>query len=368
MLFLKKSLTTNLNDIENLRAALQVAIELEHSTIPPYLYALYSLKPGQNEAIGQLIRSIVWEEMSHMSLACNMLNAIGGAPDIDKPDFIPDYPGPLPGTVESGLIVPLAPFSPQLVHDVFMVIEQPEAPLDFPVGPNMLLAASEQPLTIGFFYQHIADALRAGGEALFTGDPARQVSSWRIQPVTDLASALLAINTIVEQGEGTPESPLDQGLMQSQEMAHYYRFAEIYNGYQLIPNTHAPADAPFDERYIYGGAPIIYEPAGIWPVVTNPKQSTYPQDSAVAFANQTFNYTYTGLLKALHQAFNGNPDIINTAIGLMESLKGQAIDLMKLPFTADGLTNSGPSFQYQSSLPLQSPARPLSVLSTVQSE
>ena len=368
MLFLKKSLTADLTDTDNLRSALQVAIELEHSTIPPYLYALYSLKPGQNEAIGQLIRSIVWEEMSHMSLACNMLNAIGGAPDIDKPDFIPDYPGPLPGTVESGLIVPLAPFSPQLVHDVFMVIEQPETPLDFPVGPNMLLAAPEQPLTIGQFYQHIAEAFRAGGEALFTGNPARQVSSWRIQPVTDLASALAAINTIIEQGEGTPESPLDAGLMESQEMAHYYRFAEIYNGYQLIPNTHAPADAPFDERYIYGGDPIIYEPAGVWPVVTNPKRTTYPHGSVAAFANQTFNYTYTSLLKSLHQTFNGSPDTINTAIGLMEALKGQAIGLMKLPYTTDGLTNAGPSFQYQPDLPLQSPPGPSSVLNTIQGE
>ncbi|PRY30384.1 ferritin-like protein [Spirosoma oryzae] len=358
MLLLKQSLATDLSDIANLRTALQEAIELEHSTIPPYLYALYSLKPGQNETIRALIRSIVWEEMAHMSLACNMLNAIGGSPQIDKPDFIPAYPGPLPGTVESGLIVPLSPFSPQLVNAVFMTIEQPEHPLDFPVGPALLATAPERPLTIGMFYQRIKAAFIAGGEGLFTGDPARQVSSWRIQPVTDLASAISAIDTIVEQGEGTPESPMDHGLMQSEEVAHYYRFAEIYHGYQLIPNSGVPADAPFDERYRYAGAPIAYEPAGVWPVVSNPKLTTYPDGSAAQFACQTFNYTYTGLLKALHQTFNGQPAYINTAIGMMESLKGLALGMMSTAYTPDGLTNAGPSFEYMPQLPLQYPPAP----------
>ncbi|MHA4739158.1 ferritin-like domain-containing protein [Dyadobacter sp. MSC1_007] len=355
MLLLKKSLVNDLTDVGNLRKALQIAIELEHSTIPPYLYALYSLKPGQNEEIRQLIRSIVWEEMSHMSLACNMLNAIGGSPEIDKPDFIPNYPGPLPGTVESGLIVPLAPFSPQLIHDVFMVIEQPEKPNNYPVNPKMMLATVDEPLTIGMFYEGIAQAFRELGEDIFTGDASRQVSSWRIQPVTNLATALNAIETIVEQGEGTPESPMDQGLMGDEELAHYYRFAEIYNGYRLIPNASAPPNAPFDQRYVYGGAPIAYDPGGVWPVVTNPSSATYTPGSSAQFAAQTFDYTYTGLLKALHMAFNGHPEHINASIGMMESLKGLALGMMSTPYTSDGKANSGPTFRYQPVLPIQYP-------------
>ena len=35
---------------------LQNAIELEHSTIPPYLTAMFSLRPGVNRRIGELIR------------------------------------------------------------------------------------------------------------------------------------------------------------------------------------------------------------------------------------------------------------------------------------------------------------------------
>ena len=52
---------------EDLQAALQVAIELEHSTIPPYLTAYYSIKPGANAEVAQLIYSVVIEEMFHMA-------------------------------------------------------------------------------------------------------------------------------------------------------------------------------------------------------------------------------------------------------------------------------------------------------------
>src|SRR5687767_925385 len=120
-------------DKQAVLSALQQAIELEHSTIPPYLYALYSLVPGKNDSIAEIIESVVVEEMLHMTLVSNILNALGGSPQIDSPDFVPDYPGPLPGSVESQLIVGLAPFSIDLVHDVFMTIEEPEDPLEFPV-------------------------------------------------------------------------------------------------------------------------------------------------------------------------------------------------------------------------------------------
>src|SRR3954451_24786724 len=67
---------------------LQKAIELEHSTIPPYLTAMCSLKPGPNDGIGRLIRSIVVEEMLHLTIAGNILIAIGGRPAINTPEFI----------------------------------------------------------------------------------------------------------------------------------------------------------------------------------------------------------------------------------------------------------------------------------------
>ena len=44
---------------EDLHQYLQSAIQLEHSTIPPYLTAMMSLKPGTNDRIASLIRAIV---------------------------------------------------------------------------------------------------------------------------------------------------------------------------------------------------------------------------------------------------------------------------------------------------------------------
>ena len=50
MLLMKPELLADLDSIGGVRVAVQKAIELEHSTIPPYLYALYSL--GSDNAPG----------------------------------------------------------------------------------------------------------------------------------------------------------------------------------------------------------------------------------------------------------------------------------------------------------------------------
>jgi hypothetical protein len=343
MITLKPELAQGLEDPQALHNALQTAIELEHATIPPYLYALYSLKPGSNREIATLVRSVVLDEMTHMGLACNILNAIGGAPDIDRSDFIPKYPGALPGTVESQLVVPLSPFTQDVVSGVFMVIEEPENPLEF---PTLELAAQ---LTIGQFYEAIAQQLSAAGESIFSGDPARQVTHdlgvAELVAITDLASALKAIETIVEQGEGTTQVPTDE----EGELAHYYRFAEISHGRRLVPNPDAPPDAPPDQRYSYTGDPIPFDPAGVRQLVLNPTKESYDPGTQAAYANDSFNYTYTSLLKSLHATFNGQPDLLMTAVGLMESCKQQALDMGTLRVGTGKV--AGPSFQYQPTNP-----------------
>ena len=111
MLYLKKS---NSETLEDLKMNLQQAIELEHSTIPPYLVANFTLFNAQNQAnqpLSDIIGSVLGEEMLHMSIACNVLNAIGGSPQINVKPFIPTYPGHLPGGVETSLKVHLEKFS-----------------------------------------------------------------------------------------------------------------------------------------------------------------------------------------------------------------------------------------------------------------
>lgn len=219
MIRLKPELFQGLDTVEGLRKALQTAIQLEFSTIPPYLYALYSLKDPKS-TVYDLIRSVVIEEMLHMALACNLLNAIGGKPVIDDRAVVPRYPGHLPGGVEGSLTVSLKPLSRDLVKDVFMAIEEPEEPIPFGgcelAGPRQ----TDQGKTIGDFYTQIKENMKRQGETIFTGDPARQVTDQSIDgslqlrsaeshrklkdlliAVTDLASAVEAIDTIVEQGD-----------------------------------------------------------------------------------------------------------------------------------------------------------------------
>src|SRR5713226_4987828 len=104
MIRLRRSLIQGLDDPsptpQAVRDALQNAVKLEHATIPVYLYGLFSLQQDKNAAISEILQSVVVEEMLHMTLASNVLNAVGGSPQIDQPGFIPIYPGPLPGGVE----------------------------------------------------------------------------------------------------------------------------------------------------------------------------------------------------------------------------------------------------------------------------
>jgi hypothetical protein len=327
---------------EAVRNALQKAVELEHSTIPVYLYALYSLDTAKNGAIVAIVSSVVIEEMLHMTLACNILNALGGSPVLDRPGLIPTYPGPLPGGVESDLIVHLAQFSREQVHS-FMTIEEPEDPLHFPVLEAL---AAPQPRTIGQFYAAIEQQIVALGDGAFSSAPRHQIGPDRMEGsilVTNVDSARAAIDTIVEQGEGTKESPLEAAG--SDDVAHYYRFAEIYYGRRLIKNPAAGPDSPPDRQFVYGGATVPFDPAGVFPVPTDPKAANYPAGSAARHACDTFNYTYTSLLKALHDAFNGCPDKMDSAIGLMMSLKQLARDMMS-GSNPSGVS-VGPSFEYQ---------------------
>ncbi|HEX6376127.1 MAG TPA: ferritin-like protein [Allosphingosinicella sp.] len=345
MIHLQRSMIAGLEgpspDPQAVLAALQQAIELEHSTIPPYLYALYSLDETKNTEIAAIIQSVVIEEMLHMTLSSNVLNALGGSPAINQPNFIPTYPGPLPGGVEAQLTVHLAPFSmsgtPNQLQ-TFLTIEEPEDPLNFPTA---LVEADT--ITIGEFYTAISDAIAILGDGAFVGSPSNQVGPdlmWESVVVTDVATAQQAIQIIVEQGEGTTTSPLE---VDGGGYAHYYRYMQIQKGHLLVPVAN-PGPNP-DDAYAYTGDPVPFDPTGVYAVPVDP--GGYAPGTQAAFLNDNFNYTYTSLLNALHDLFNGdaNQDQMNRAIGVMMSLKGQAKAMMS------GIPNPallvGPSFQYQ---------------------
>jgi len=326
--------------IDDVRQAVQTAIEIEHATMPPYLFARYSLGTS-NPAIRQTLVSIIREEMLHMMLACNLLNAIGGTPSIDTPEFVPSYPGPLPGSIQGSLTVPLKPFSRELCEDVFMEIEEPEKPLQF--RAMVLENVTGPPPTIGAFYARLKSVLRPEH---FTGPAERQATSpffampAEDQVISNVESASHAIDYIVRQGEGTSDDPFDV----PGQLGHYYQFAEIVKGRKLIQNPAAGPESPPSDRYIYGGDPIVIAP-GVLPLVENPRSSHYPAGSAARVKSDEFNHSYTEMLAKLQEAFSGAPDVLSEAIGMMTfGMRPLAQSLVQIEL--EGGLRAAPTFEY----------------------
>src|SRR5262245_11909421 len=321
----------------DLYEALQKAIELEHSTIPPYLIACYSLMEGQNSPIRNTLLAIAKEEMLHMAIVCNALNAIDGQPRIGGEQFIPKYPGTLPMSIGGGLVVGLKKFSLETLRDTFMKIEEPETPLQFPVGPQ---AAVVQFKTIGMFYLALISKIAELGPTIFTGDPARQVvlgagfPQDRLFPITSVETATKALRWIVEDGEGTSTSPVDP----SGEFAHYYRFAEIHHGRKLIATAAAPG-------FAYAGDPIIFELTKVHDFPDNPKAADYSPGSFARGLVDEFNLAYSGVLRDLKTTFDGTPGHIGTANSNMTALRGLAQDTLSFVDPATG-RKVGVSFEY----------------------
>ena len=111
--------------IDHLRKDLQTALRLEQATIPPYLTALATIKYNYNPEVQSMLKDIIIEEMTHMCLVANILNAVGGSPVLWEETFIPRYPTRLPGGVQPDLVVPIEKASIGLIRNVFMQIEQP---------------------------------------------------------------------------------------------------------------------------------------------------------------------------------------------------------------------------------------------------
>jgi len=337
-------LVGTITSLENLRGHLQWAIELEHTTIPPYLCALYSIEPGKNLEVVEVISSVVVEEMLHLTLAANLLNAVGGRPRLAIPKMMPGYPRPLPHGDRS-FEVSLLRFGPEAI-ETFLKIEQPSLTGAPPESDNYE--------TIGQFYDAIRQGFRnlsaALGEAnVFCGDAARQVTDQhfysgggRIIGVDNLASALVAVEEIVEQGEGAGHTQVWDGDSdvfhpERDEAAHYYRFQELKLGRRYLRGD-TPRSGPT-------GDPILIDWDSVRPMRTNPRICYHAPGSPIRVAQEKFNQSYYALLQLLEEAFGGAPRTLGSAMGAMYSLKAQAQALMQMP-TEDGLATAGPTFEY----------------------
>jgi hypothetical protein len=325
--------------IPGLRADLQAALAVEHATIPPYFTAWISIKDNTNIAAAEIIRSVMLEEMLHLTLAANLLNAVGGRPSLTHKGFVPRYPHRLPFSGDR-FDIDIARFSTRAVK-TFLAIERPEGPRAKPEAKKFH--------TIAQFYaaiRHGIDTLceRHGEKKVFSGKASRQIQpdgyygAGTIVVVTGRDSAHRAIDEICEQGEGVHESVFDADhniTGPDREPAHYYRFQQLLKGREYRKGD-TPKGGPT-------GARIDVDFRAVHPMKPNARATDYPKGSPVRGALEAFGHGYGQLLASLEAAYNGKPDRLTEAIARMFALRDQARALMQTPSGA-GRTTVGLDF------------------------
>jgi hypothetical protein len=274
-----------------------------------------------------------------MGLACNMLAGIGGTPNIYSANFAPKYPGPLPGHVEPNLIIGLAGLSldePGCKDQIYKFVEI-EWPENQPLAPR--LPAYH---TIGQFYDAVKKVF---DEVKPTIVPDRQLTNPAYMPdlvvIADVPGAKQAIDFIKQQGEGTsttPFAPDGSGeIADTRELAHFYRFGEIYEGRKLKKDSSVP------RGWSYSGAPLPFPDAKDLFLMSEVPPAGYSPES------DDFDHKYTAVLQLLHNAWaQGKPDLLNTAISCMDSdLTPTAVALLGKGYpTGSGKGIKGPDFRF----------------------
>lgn len=351
----------DITTVDALRRQLHQAMRLEHATIPPYLTALYSLVDGENIAASQILRVVAVEEMLHLTLAANLLNAVGGHPDLTAPKFVPDYPSRLPDG-EKDFKVGLRAFG----HETLGCFLKIERPAMAPTSEQRLVArpsadAADLFLThpedearsyysIGEFYEAIEDGFifledehRKKGKTIFTGDPKLQITSeyyysggGKLRPVVDLESACAAIRLIIGQGEGEL-----RGIFGEEgELAHFYRFDQLTRERYYKPFDHKPHDEPNNPT----GENLHIKWNKVYPIKPNIKLKDFQEGSDLHTAALSFNKRYAEFLGFLTRAFNGEPGLLLQAVDRMFAFRDLINGLIRNPLPGTDW-HAGPTFE-----------------------
>lgn len=310
---------------EQLREHIELAIRVELSTIPPYLYAMYSIE-DQSSSSALLIRSIVAEEMLHVALATNLLLAAGGTPRFGGREYIPVYPMDLPHH-RPPLRLDLAPCSPETIRDVFMRIEQPQVH-GAPPEPDEFESLGQFYHALEIGLEHVDERF----DVFATPQPSAQMSdSAYYKPVTfdvgesgglllidDLKSAVAAIEIIIHQGEGL--SDVRWADPDHKELTHYHKLAQIHDGKSPL--------------------------GAVRPLRRNPRTAEYPDP--VRLVSDLFNALYRGIYLILERLFSGEPEQ-SRAVGLlylvMGDLMSRTAHFLVEQQLADG-SCAAPTFEY----------------------
>lgn len=270
--------------VEDVRAHLLLATKVELSTIPPYLFAMYSIKDQESDS-ARLIASVVVEEMLHVCLVTNLLLSIGGEPDFGA-EMMSSYPG-LMAHHTPDLMLTLARCTPELVRDTFMVIESPRAPLAPP--------EDDVYETLGQFYAALENAVEELDSSTTVFDNPqrhRQLAdpsfyspvkfdaedSGGLMLIDSRETADRALEIIIDQGEGLSDHLWADP--EHKELTHYHKFEQIADGLTPIGET--------------------------WPVMTNPTTAAFPEP--VGDLSDAFNALYGLTFATMDDLFSGEHD------------------------------------------------------------
>jgi hypothetical protein len=321
------------------------AAELEHGLMCEYLFAAFSLKQRSNEGLTpeqlraverwrRVILGVAGQEMMHLALVSNLLSALGMSAHLVRPNL------PHPARhYPPGVTVALLPFGETAVRH-FMFLERPEgmsiedaegfeaAKYAVPhLDPDAIAPVLQSFATVGHLYRSIEAGLRRlvdkwGAARVFVGPPEGQARPehfrWpSLVPVTGLDSAVQAIHTIVEQGEGPRGDWRD---------AHFGRFKGVLDEYLLLKK----ADPSFEPA-----RPVLA--ATVWPNETGAMLRI--TEHATARVADLFNVGYEILLQVLSRFFNRIDEsdaesmaLADVAVGLMfEVIRPLGEHLTELP-------------------------------------
>ena len=342
------------------------AAELEHGIMCCYLFAAFSMKVDVKEGVSEeqlgpmrrwrgTILQIALEEMLHMSLACNLLTAVGGAPHLRRPN-LPSSPKAYPPSFKLALV----PFCRESL-DSFVFIERPvdmeqsgaeDTSFQSPDLPQTKLSdifsSARDYSSQGSLYTGIEDGLqyltqKYGEDKLFLGPPEAQIAGSYfgfpdLVPVIGLTSAAEALQAIIVQGEGA------RGVTKD---SHYGKFLAIQEEYEQILRE----DPKFEP-----GRPVLSNPYSMFPQdVPNTGDVNLIEDPFSIDISNLFDGCYELLIQMLGRLYLPSEEreteltqLSDISLGMMMNVigpLGQALTTLPAGPSHPGLM-AGPSFRF----------------------
>jgi hypothetical protein len=355
-----------------LLSLLSEACELEHGLACSYLFTAFTLKQDTGEggiSWEQLQKVRLWagqiyfvasQEMLHLAQAWNLLAAVGGTPYYLRPNFPQEL-----RYYSFGHPLTLEPFGRNALQRFRLY----ESPLQVSPERSFFKELGVAPgfRTVGELYEQIAAGFRrVPEERLFIGIRERQVDE-RLADFPDLVrvvdreSALLAIENITRQGEGTVADRTD---------SHFGMFTETLRQFEAESEASRQRGDEFKPARDTIENPVARYRGNYGAARGNLIEEPYTQQVA-----ELFDSTYGLMLRMLQYVFDNSTgdaallrDFSQMAIRVMPTVLkpfGEALTLLPAGASYDSKT-AGPAFGLSRHVPL--PVEPSTAATVVQEQ